>query len=235
MLEKSPYPFVSSGNKLLVLDSCTGEYKEYTERIPGLSITGKACNSQILLDDISLFRDAHIEVNGENHLIRVGGRMDGSSATRIQTTYWFLGYHDCVLEIGKDIIMTGITSISLVEPYACCRIGDHCRIASGTHIYASDAHPIVDVQTGRVLNYGAGRRPLEIGNRCWVGLNSMILKNAGLPDDSIVGAASVVTRKFQESYTVIAGNPAKVMKRNVKRMNSWTEVELPSENFSSES
>jgi acetyltransferase-like isoleucine patch superfamily enzyme len=41
------------------------------------------------------------------------------------------------------------------------------------------------------------------------------MKNAVIPNHSIIGIASVVTKQFFEEYTCIAGNPAKVIKTNV--------------------
>lgn len=54
-----------------------------------------------------------------------------------------------------------------------------------------------------------------IKNHCWIGYGAFITKNVQLPNNTIVGLASVVTEKFFEEYTVIAGNPAKIIKRNV--------------------
>jgi acetyltransferase-like isoleucine patch superfamily enzyme len=41
------------------------------------------------------------------------------------------------------------------------------------------------------------------------------MKNAGLPDNTIVAAKSVVSKKFTESNTVVGGNPARVVKTGV--------------------
>ena len=54
----------------------------------------------------------------------------------------------------------------------------------------------------------------------------MILKNAFLADYTIVGAGSVVTKKFSEPHTIIAGNPARVVRTDVERIDLWTEVNL---------
>lgn len=56
-------------------------------------------------------------------------------------------------------------------------------------------------------------RPVTLGEKCWVGMNSMILPGVTLGDNTIVGAGSVVTKSFPEGHCVIAGNPAKLIRK----------------------
>lgn len=51
---------------------------------------------------------------------------------------------------------------------------------------------------------------VKIGNRVFVGYNSIILCNVKIGDNVIVGAGSVVTRDIP-SNSIVAGNPARVI------------------------
>ena len=56
-------------------------------------------------------------------------------------------------------------------------------------------------------------RPVILGKQCWIGMNSVILPGVTLGDHTVVGAGSVVTKSFEEGFCVIAGNPAKLIRR----------------------
>ena len=53
---------------------------------------------------------------------------------------------------------------------------------------------------------------IVIGNDVWIGRKSVIMPGIKIGDGAIIGAYSVVTRNV-EPYTVVGGNPAKVIRR----------------------
>ena len=55
--------------------------------------------------------------------------------------------------------------------------------------------------------------PIRIGRHCWIGMNAVILPGVELGDHTIVGAGAVVTKSFPDGHQVIAGNPARVIRR----------------------
>lgn len=56
-------------------------------------------------------------------------------------------------------------------------------------------------------------KDVYIGSKCWIGMNVMILPGVKLGDHTVVGAGSVVTKSFEEGNCIIAGNPARVIKK----------------------
>lgn len=52
-----------------------------------------------------------------------------------------------------------------------------------------------------------------IGDSCWIGMNSVILPGVTIGNNTIIGAGSVVTSSHPEGGCIIAGNPAKVIRK----------------------
>lgn len=57
------------------------------------------------------------------------------------------------------------------------------------------------------------KRPVVIGEGCFLGANSIILKGTTLGKNVVVGAGSVVSGTFPDNV-IIAGNPARIIKEN---------------------
>ena len=86
-------------------------------------------------------------------------------------------------------------------------IGDRVMIGPVVQIYTA-AHPLKAeprVQGWEVAN------PIEIENNVWIGGAAIILPGVRIGQNAVVGAGSVVTRDVPEN-TVVAGNPARVIK-----------------------
>lgn len=106
-------------------------------------------------------------------------------------------------------------------------IGRHCMFSREIEVRTTDAHSLVDLSTGARINQP---RSVVIGDHVWVGLRALISKGASIPDDCIIGASAFVNSAHTESHTVLAGVPAKVVRRGVTwhrgRKQSFTEEEL---------
>jgi len=91
-------------------------------------------------------------------------------------------------------------------------IGDNTNIGGNAKILDNDFHPLEIEARNADIKEKIGCRPISIGKNCFIGCNSLILKGTVLGDGCVVGAGAVVSGVF-EDHCVIAGNPAKVIKR----------------------
>ena len=88
------------------------------------------------------------------------------------------------------------------------KIGNNCLIASGVSIMDSNGHMVYS--TNRTIGRDTPH-PINIGNNVWIGLNSVVLKGSIIGDNCVIAAGSVVKGIFPNN-SLIAGNPAKVVK-----------------------
>ena len=56
-------------------------------------------------------------------------------------------------------------------------------------------------------------KDIIIHNDCWIGMNSVILPGVELGDGTIVAAGAVVNKSFKEGNCIVAGIPAKIVKK----------------------
>lgn len=64
-----------------------------------------------------------------------------------------------------------------------------------------------------------GRKPrppgIAIGRDVWIGARATVLSGTVIPDGCVIAAGAVVSGHFSEPRTLLAGNPARVIRRNV--------------------
>ena len=81
-------------------------------------------------------------------------------------------------------------------------------LAPNVGIYSA-THPVKAEERYNGVEYGF---PVTIGDNCWIGAGAIICPNVKIGDNVVVGAGSVVVKDV-ESNTVVAGNPAKVIRK----------------------
>lgn len=128
------------------------------------------------------------------------------------------------VEIGNNVNINASHSFpTVMNAFDGTRIiiGDDCLFSNGVELHTTDYHSIVS-DGARINPPGS----IQIESHVWVGLRTIILKGAHIASDSVVGAGSIVTSSFNETNTIIAGNPAKVIKTNI----NWDIRNLPLNN-----
>lgn len=151
--------------------------------------------------------------------LRVGERGMLNAAVVFEST-------DGLVEIGDHAYIghgTQIISRNYIS------IGNNVTMAWGVTVYDHNSHSLDWKQRARVVEhfyrtYGTSRcfedldwsnvksAPIVIGDRVWIGFDAVILKGVTIGEGAVIGARSVVSRDV-EPYTIVAGNPAVVIRR----------------------
>lgn len=115
---------------------------------------------------------------------------------------------------------TSIGGATVIESLQSVTIGDDCLISHYVTIQDHNSHPLEwEHRCNDVADWLAGLKDwthvahadVSIEQRCWIGTHCIILKGVHLGEGCVVGAGSVVTKSFPP-YSVIAGNPARLIR-----------------------
>lgn len=106
-------------------------------------------------------------------------------------------------------------------------VGDYTAIAQNVIICDNNNHPLnpcdrMIMQTTPIHSYERSwinslNAPIVIGNNVWIGENSRICKGVTIGDGAIIAASAVVTKDVPANC-IAAGNPAKIVKRELDLM-----------------
>lgn len=99
-----------------------------------------------------------------------------------------------------------------------CLISLNVLISSGKHYFDINPWELIRDQDRRVLQDGKlaalHSKPVVVEDDCWIGVNAVVMPGVVVGKGAVIGANSVVTRNVAP-YTVVAGAPAKVIKKRL--------------------
>lgn len=135
---------------------------------------------------------------------RIYGRLRSQDGGEIR-----IGNHCCVY---LDSVIGSVRSI---------RIGDCVVISNHVHIYDNNNHPTDPEIRRRMCMAGfdgdawmwkhAASAPIVIEDNVWIGEYAAVMKGVTIGEGAIVASHAVVTKDVPP-YTIVAGNPARVVK-----------------------
>ena len=185
-------------------------FKRYDEEFKNLILKEKIFSQLNADDSINVGPNAIVHNHGSKDNIRLGKGViiDGilecyTKGELIINDYTYIGrsriFAAQKVEIGKGVL-----------------ISDHVVIMD------SDLHPLsAKKRFNDMRNWNKGvfpdvytnieSRPVILGDYVWVSANSVILKGVTIGEGSIIGAGSIVTKDIPP-YTIVAGNPAKIIR-----------------------
>lgn len=193
------------GNKIYIVDK-NGNKKRFFGFIPGLNIRFKGKNSVVeLYEPLPKFSGCRIKMLDSSTFIMK------SSKDKIHKLHVLMDSNQ-ICRIGSEFFTFGCEIVYSSEPNLSVNIGNDCLFAKDIIIRPSDGHKIYDKETNEIKNIG---KSIDIGNHIWVAGNTAILKGVKIHDDCVIGLGSIVTKSTTEPNAVYAGNPAKLVKRNI--------------------
>lgn len=169
----------------------------------------------VVLDDT-----AYIETTFSLYLYRskaqVGVQL-GRGASTYSGTMFDVGSHGQV-RLGNYALVHGARIICDAE----IEIGDYALISWNVVLMDTYRLPFDPVERQLQLERVSGSlprhidakvlaRPIHIGRNVWIGFDACVLPGVTIGEGAIVGARSVVTQDVPP-YSVVAGNPARLLK-----------------------
>lgn len=153
-------------------------------------------------------RNARLDLNAGNKLI-IGDRTIIENHVIINN-----GIGD--IEIGNN---TMITSRGMILGPAL--IGNNVVLGIGSQILGL-THDYEDVEIP-IKDQGVSGTKVIIEDDVWIGGNCVIIQGVNIGKHSLVAAGSVVTKNI-EQYTLVAGNPAKPIKKYDFKSKTWIKL-----------
>ncbi|MGI2209572.1 acyltransferase [Shewanella baltica] len=127
----------------------------------------------------------------------------------------FVTGYDGVISVGENTMFNGVCVVAYDE----VEIGRNCQIASSTMIADTNFHPVEpserlrQVQGESFSKSSVKHAKIKIGDNVWIGWNCTILKGVEIGENSVVAAGSVVISGVYPANSILAGNPATVVKK----------------------
>ena len=150
-------------------------------------------------------RNSTFNINGSNNLVEI------HEGVKIKdVTFWIEGDNNRII-VGAFTTFHGKCQLAACEGTK-IQIGDDCMFSHDIYVRTTDSHSIVNMDGNRINH----AKDITIGNHVWIGMQSLILKGAVIPDNCVVGARSVISRsKEYVNNSILIGNPAKIIKTGI--------------------
>ena len=155
----------------------------------------------MILSNINLGEDVYIDPTSSINNVKI------AAGVKVAKRCSLFGSENNILEIGKDSYVGMNTIINGFRGKV--TIGEHVSIAQSVNIMG-DSGPNASKEMQEFFPLLQG--DIKIGDHCWIGTNSVIMPQVELGEFCVVAANSFVNQSFGP-YSVIGGNPAKLIKK----------------------
>lgn len=196
-LKKNLYPLINiKKNKGLFKLLRQEKVKMGLSRLVDCHFDVHGAGSQIVIGDGCVLRGLHCLLYGDNSKVIIGNDVHINASKRFPT------------------IMNAFDGSKIM-------IGDDCLFSNSIELHTTDYHSILQLGGGRINPV----KDIILDKHVWIGLRTIILKGTYIATDSVIGAGSIVASSFDESNVIIAGNPARIIKKGI----NWDIRNFPTE------
>lgn len=149
---------------------------------------------------------------------KCNNKLDSNSVGIFQPCLFNISNSGSAIRIGDNVGISGST----INASCSVTIGDNTIIGSGCLITDTDSHPIMASARNREDWYKyTVSKPVVIGRDVFIGARSIVMKGVTIGDGAVIGAGSVVTKNVPAN-TIVAGNPAVIIRKIEDDENSST-------------
>lgn len=161
-------------------------------------------NNLIVLEKGSVLLNSLIRIAGNNNQVILKSKSYVSGAE-----IW-VEDNNCTVCIGERSFVGHHSHFACTEDGSLLTVGDDCMVSSFVQVRTGDSHAILDLDGNRINR----AKSVFIGNHCWLGEGSKVLKGVTLAGNVIVSTGAIVTKSFGNNV-LIGGIPSRVLKENV--------------------
>ena len=201
---KRNYLYMALQQNKIYMRSRSGKLRQIYHSPKGFKIYFKGKNSTIILTEKSRYTRSELSVHSN---CSVDIQKTTTLGFKDASIYC---YDNSALCIGESFNIE--SGRFLLGEGSALRIGEDCMFSNRISIFTYDGHAVLDNISQEVINKPSD---ITIGNHVWLGRNSAVLKGSVISDNSIVAYNAVVNSKIEESNVILAGIPAKIVKRNI--------------------
>lgn len=136
------------------------------------------------------------------------GRLEIGANALLEPNVWIAAPGSARVRIGQGTFLNMGVMIAAQE---LVEIGDHCMLANGCFV-SDSSHRYDDPEKPITWQGFEGKGATRIGENCWLGAHAVVTSGVTIGERCVVGAGSVVTKDV-EAYSIVAGVPAKLIRK----------------------
>lgn len=167
-----------------------------------IQITGNG--NKVILEKSALLLNSLIKISGNNNLVVL------KANSYVSGVELWVENNNCELSIGERTFVGHHSHLACTENGSKLLVGCDGMISSYVQVRTGDSHSIVDMEGNRINK----AQSVFIGDHCWLGEGSKVLKGVTLEGDVVVSTGAIVTKSYGKNV-LLGGVPAKVLKENI--------------------